>query len=122
MSKCAGFMSRTSSKLICVVQFPDQGAVPKEVVVRHPCKINLDATNSFGERYRRTLHHQAPKHSRAMWKGREHSPQSSSTTLQPATVDFQAPSSGFDQNTRTTHGVHRTITTALHVEPTSGAA
>ncbi len=37
------------------MRFPDQGDVSKEVVVRHPCKINSDATNSFRERYWRTL-------------------------------------------------------------------
>jgi hypothetical protein len=83
--------------------------------------------------------YQASKPSRAMWKGREHSPQSSSTTLQPATIDSQAPSSGFDQNMRTTHGVRQCplstfeqnpirqqiifpARSPLHIEPTSGAA
>jgi hypothetical protein len=83
--------------------------------------------------------YQASKPSRAMCKGREHLPQSSSTTLQIATIDSQAPNSSFDQNMRTTHGVCRcplntfeqnpirqqiifVARSPLHVEPTSGAA
>jgi len=80
--------------------------------------------------------YQAPKPSHAMLKGREHSPQSSSTTLQPTTINSQAPSSGFDQNMRTTHRVRQcplstfeqnpvrqqiifAVQSPLHVEPTS---